>query len=234
MMPRGKGGRTARSVPVVALAALGLAVACGSGLALGTGPAAAQTKPGAAQAEPAAAETATYEGKAHRYTVTLPAGCRYEEGPGTVDAICAPDFNPEKSAVANAATALLLGVAAESLDGAGDTSVTGLLQRYTEAGFKEELPEAICGEQDRTRVKIENLSQSVEDERLIYTADVMCADVRFLQIGARHALVRHVIGPEAVYRLVARAPVEEFDRQRATVDAFFASFRLSGAEKAEK
>jgi hypothetical protein len=179
-------------------------------------------------------ETATFEGKPHRYTVTLPAGCRHEEGPGTVDAVCAPDFNPEMSAVANAASALVLAVAAESLDGAGDTSVADLLMRYTEAGFKEELPQAICGEQDRARVKIENLSQSVEGSRVIFTADVTCAEIKFLQIGARRAAVRHVIGPDAMYRLVARAPAEEFEKQRPTIDAFFASFRLTAIEKAEK
>jgi hypothetical protein len=179
-------------------------------------------------------ETATFEGKPHRYTVTLPAGCRHEEGPGTVDAVCAPDFNPEMSAVANAASALVLAVAAESLDGAGDTSVADLLMRYTEAGFKEELPQSICGEQDRARVKIENLSQSVEGSRVIFTADVTCAEIKFLQIGARRATVRHVIGPDAMYRLVARAPAEEFEKQRPTIDAFFASFRLTATEKAEK
>jgi hypothetical protein len=46
--------------------------------------------------------------------------------------------------------------------------------------------------------------------------------------------VRHVIGPYAVYRLVARAPAEEFEKQRATIDAFFASFRLTAIENAEK
>jgi hypothetical protein len=128
----------------------------------------------------------------------------------------------------------VLAVAAESVDGGADTSVNGLLQRYTEAGFKEELSEAICGEADRTRTKIENLSQSVEDQRLVYTADVACAEVKFLQIGPRRASVRHVIGPDGVYRLVARAPAEEFEKQRSTIDAFFASFRLTAAEKADK
>jgi hypothetical protein len=179
-------------------------------------------------------EAATYEGKPHRYAVTLPAGCRHVEGPGTVDAVCAPDFDLEKSAVADAATALVLAVAAESLDGVTDTSIAGLLQRYSEGAFKEELPEAICGEQDRARVKIENLSQSVEGQRVVYTADVTCAAIKFLQITARRAVVRHVIGPDAIYRLVARAPAEEFEKQRPTIDAFLASFRLTAVEKAEK
>jgi hypothetical protein len=223
MMRQARTGRARRGVPTAITIGLGLAalVLCGASLAL---PAAAQ----------AAGETMTFEAKPHRYTVTLPAGCRHEEGPGTVDAICAPDFDPEKSAVADATSALVLGVAAESLDGSADTSIAGLLQRYTEGGFKEELPEAICGESDRARAKIENLSQSVEDKHLVYTADVTCAEIKFLQIAPRRAAVRHVIGPDAVYRLVARAPAEAFEKQRSTINAFFSSFKLAASEKTEK
>jgi hypothetical protein len=201
------------------------------GMVLGLAVAAVSLAPGNAQSQ---AEAVTFEGKPHRYTVALPAGCRHEQGPGTVDAVCAPDFDPKKSAVAKAASALVLAVAAESLDGTGDTSIAGLLQRHTEAAFKEELPEAVCGESDKARVKIENLSQSVEDERLVYTADVVCAEIKFLQIVARQARVRHVIGPDAAYRLVARAPTEQFEKQRPTIESFFASFRLTAIEKAEK
>jgi hypothetical protein len=224
MMPRGKDWWTDRSVRIATLPAVGLAAAVLGAAVLRVSPLAAQTQP----------ETVTFESKQYRYTVTLPAGCRREVGPGTVDAVCAPDFAPQKSAVANAAGALVLGVAAESIEGSGDTGIAGLRQRYTEAGFKEELPEAICGEQDRGRVKIENFSQSEEGNRLVYTADVVCAEIKFLQIGSRRAIVRHVIGPYAVYRLVARAPAEEFEKQRATIDAFFASFRLTAIENAEK
>jgi hypothetical protein len=225
MMGRGKDGRTTARAHAAAMAGLGLALLGSVGLgALGIGPLAAQT----------GGVTATFEGKPHRYTVTLPAGCRHEEGPGTVDAVCAPDLDPEKSAVVNATAALLLAVAAESLDSAADASVAGLLQRYTEAGFRAELPEAICGEADRARIKIENLSQSIEGPHLVYSADVVCAEVRFLQIGRRRASVRHVIGPDSVFRLVARAPAEAFEKQRPTIDAFFTSFRLTSVEKAEK
>jgi hypothetical protein len=228
MMPRrrsgGKAGDAQRRVttslrPATLLPALGLAAA-----ALWCSPINAQSQ----------GEAATFEGKPHRYTVSLPTGCRHETGPGTIDAICAPDFDAEKSAVARSASALLLAVAAESLEGAGDTGIATLLERYTAAGFREELPEAVCGEQDRARVKIENLSQSEEGTSLVYTADVVCAEIKFLQIGARRARVRHVIGPDAVYRLLARAPMDEFERQRGTIDAFFSSFRLAGIEKAEK
>jgi hypothetical protein len=183
--------------------------------------------PAAAQAP---GDTARYESKQYHYAVALPAGCRREEGPGTIDAVCAPDFDPEKSAVAGAANALVLGVAAEAVKGEGDTSASGLLQRFTEAGFREELPETVCGESDKARVKIENVNQVVEDNtRVVYSADVVCADVRFLQIGERRASVRTVIGPDVVYRLVARAPAEVFAQQRAPIDAFLASFRVISA-----
>ena len=178
--------------------------------------------PGAAQQ---ALETTTFESSQLRYTVALPSGCRHEEGPGTVDAICATDFDSAKSAVAGNATALVLGIAAESLAPEGDISTDGLRQRHGEAGFREELPEAVCGESDKARVKIEGFKEIAEEGRLVYTASVVCAPIRFLQIGERRAAVRHVMAPDMRYRLVARALTEDFEKQRATVDAFFASFR---------
>jgi hypothetical protein len=177
--------------------------------------------PGAAQQAP---EAATYESSEFRYTVALPSGCRHEEGPGTVDAICSTDFAPEKSAVARNATSLVLGVAAEMLASEGEPSVDALRQRHAEAAFREELPEAVCGESDKARVRIEGFKETVEEGRLVYAANVVCAPVRFLQIGERRAAVRHVMAPDMRYRLLARALTEDFDKQRATIDAFFASF----------
>jgi hypothetical protein len=185
--------------------------------------------PGTAQQAP---ETTTFESSQFRYTVAVPSGCRHEEGPGTVDAVCADDFDAEKSASASNATSLVLGVAAEALAPEGDTSVDGLRQRHGEAEFREELAEAVCGESDKARVKIEGFKESVEGDRLVYAASVICAPVKFLQIGERRAAVRHVMAPDMRYRLVARAPAEDFDRQRATIDAFFASFRALGSESA--
>jgi hypothetical protein len=60
----------------------------------------------------------------------------------------------------------------------------------------------------------------------VYTADVACAEVKFLQIGARRASVRYLIAPDVRYRLLARAPSEAFESRKAVVDAFLASFRL--------
>jgi len=191
------------------------------GIALAAGLAGAQ----------APAETKTFENGQFRFSVAVPAGCRHEEGPGTIDAVCSPDFDPERSAVAANASALVLLVAAEAV--AGDAGKTGseLQQRYGEAGLREELSEAICGESDKARVKISNVKEAVEATRVTYTADVVCAEVKFLQIGERRASVRHVITPDARYRLVARALAEDFDKQREAIDAFFASFQVLPATK---
>jgi predicted DCC family thiol-disulfide oxidoreductase YuxK len=125
-------------------------------------------------------------------------------------------------------------VSAQIVTAEGDTSPAGLQQRYTQAAFKEELADAVCGEADKARVKIENLKGAVEDAHVVYSADVACAAVKFLQIGERRAAVRQVIAPDVHYRLVARAQAEDFAKQRATIDAFFASFRVLPAVKAER
>jgi len=179
----------------------------------------------------APAETKTFENSQFRYQVALPAGCRHEEGPGTIDAVCSTDFDPERSAVASNVSALVLVVGAETVAGDAGKTVSELQQRYGEAGFREELAEAICGESDKARVKIDNLKEALEDARVVYTADVVCAEVKFLQIGERRASVRYVIASDMRYRLVARALAEDFEKQRETIDAFFASFRVLPAGK---
>jgi hypothetical protein len=177
------------------------------------------------------AETRTFENSRFRFAIALPAGCRHDEGPGTIDAVCSADFDPEQSATASNATALLLAVGAETVaDDAGKTA-NELQQRYGVDAFRDELPEAVCGESDKARVKIGNVKEVVEETGLVYTAEVVCAEVKFLQVGERRALVRHVIGPGRRYRLVARALAEDFDRQRETIDAFFASFRVLPAAR---
>ena len=77
-----------------------------------------------------AATTKTIANERYRYAVALPAGCRLQEGPGTVDAVCAKDFDPERSALASSATALVMEVGAEVVaDDAGRTAGE-LAQRY--------------------------------------------------------------------------------------------------------
>jgi hypothetical protein len=46
-----------------------------------------------------AAEIKTFENAELRYSITLPAGCRYQEGPGTLEAVCSPEFDPVKSLI---------------------------------------------------------------------------------------------------------------------------------------
>jgi hypothetical protein len=176
-------------------------------------------------------ETKDFENTQFRYAVALPAGCRHEEGPGTIDAVCSLDFDPERSAIASNAGALVLAVGAEVVEADAGKTLSELRQRYGEAGFKEELPEAICGESDKARVQINNFKEVLEEARVVYTADVVCAEVKFLQLRERRAAVRYLIAPDVRYRLVARAPTEEFEKQRGTIDAFFASFRLLPAGK---
>jgi hypothetical protein len=179
----------------------------------------------------APAQTRTVENSRFRFAIVLPAGCRHDEGPGTLDAVCSGEFDPEKSAKASAATSLLLAVAAEAVAEDGGKTLNELQQRYGGAAFKDELPEAVCGESDKARVKIGNVKEVVEEAHVVLTADVVCKEVRFLQIGERRALVRHVITPEVRYRLVARALAEDFETQRETIGAFFAGFRVLPAAK---
>ena len=178
--------------------------------------------PIAAQA-PAAA-TKTFESTQFRYTVALPAGCRHEEGPGTLDAVCSADLDPEKSAAASNAGSLVLGVVAEVVAGDAGKTASELAQSYSETSFRDELPEAICGESEKGRVKIGNVRQVLEEARVVYTADVICSEIKFLQIAERRASVRLLIVPGTRYRLVARAPREDFEAQKDAIEAFFVSF----------
>jgi hypothetical protein len=180
---------------------------------------------GIAAAE-AGQDTKIFEIAELRYSVELPNGCRHDEGPGTLDAICSPDLDPEKSAAASAAVALVLEVGVESVPADAGAPPAELAQRYGEAQFKEELAEAICGESDRAKVKIDNPKQVLEAARVVYTAGVTCPEIKFLGLGERRAMVQFVIAPGLRYRLMARALTEDFEKRKEAVDAFFASFRI--------
>lgn len=179
--------------------------------------------PTAAQA-PAA--TKTYANEHYHYTVALPDGCRHEEGPGTLDAVCAKNLDPEQSARTDSAAALIMEVAAEIVPADSGATIDDLTKRYDETAFRRDLPQAVCGESDATRARINNVQQTLEETRVVYRADVICAEVRFLQIAERRASVRYLVGPEARYRLIARAPIEEFENHKQAIDAFFESFRV--------
>ena len=171
-------------------------------------------------------ETKAFESSEFRYSITLPAGCRHDEGPGTLDAVCSNELDPEKSAKADATSALVLEVGVEPVPDDAGKAPADLAQRYDEAQFKADLPEAVCGEFDRTRVKIDNAKQVLEEARVAYTADVACPEIKFLGLGERRAMVQLFLTPGKRYRLMARAPKEDFEQRKEAVDAFFASFRI--------
>jgi len=171
-------------------------------------------------------ETKAFASDQYRYSVTLPAGCRHEEGPGTLDAVCATDFDPDKSAMASAAAALVLELGVEPVPEDAGKAATELARRYDEAQFKAEVPENVCGEADKTRVKIDNVKQVVEEARVAYMADVTCPEIKFLGLGERRAAVEVFVTPGLRYRLMARAPKEELEQHKEAVAAFFASFRI--------
>ncbi len=183
-------------------------------------PALAQTTPAAMQA---------FENPKFHYAVSLPSGCRHDEGPGTLEAVCSPEFDAEKSATASAAASVVLEVATETVAEDADKPAAELAQRYSEAQFKEELPEGVCGESDRARVKIDNVKQVLEDARVVYTADVVCSEIKFLGLGERQAVVQFLITPGLRYRLMARALKEDFEQKKPSIDAFLASFRVTTA-----
>jgi hypothetical protein len=178
----------------------------------------------------APAATQAFEDAKFHYTVALPTGCRHDEGPGTLEAVCSPEFDAEKSATASAAASVVLEVSAEVVADDANKPAADLAQGYGETQFKEELPESVCGEGDRARVKIDNVRQVLEEARVVYTADVVCSEIKFLALGERQAVVRFLITPGVRYRLMARALKEDFDQKKPSIDAFLASFRLTSAK----
>jgi hypothetical protein len=174
----------------------------------------------------AAADTKSFESAEFRYSVALPTGCRHDEGPGTLDAICSADLDPDKSSEVSAATALVLEVGVEPVPADGGAAPADLAQRYGEVQFKEELAETVCGETDRAKVKIDAAKQVLEDARVVYTAGVLCPEIKFLGLGERRAMVQFLVTPGLRYRLIARAPKEDFEQRKDAIGAFFASFRI--------
>jgi hypothetical protein len=177
-----------------------------------------------------AASTKAFESSEYRYVASFPSACRSEEGPGTLDAICSPDLDPDKSAEASADASLVFEVVAEPVPGDVGKASTVLAQSFGEGDFKQELPEMVCGG-GSDRVRIDNLAKVVEDTRVVYTADVICPEVKFLGIGERRASARYLITPGLRYRLVARALSDDYTQRKDTIDAFFSSFKVLAQEK---
>jgi hypothetical protein len=172
-----------------------------------------------------AAPTKTFENSQFHFSVALPLGCRHEEGPGTLDAICSSELDADKSVEAPATASLLLEVDVEPVPQDADKGPGDLAQGFSEANFKDELPEAVCGEADKARVRIDNVKQVLDRTRVMYTASIACPEIKFLGLGERDGIVQFLITPGLRYRLLARAPKDDFDQNRASIDAFFASFK---------
>ena len=175
MMGRGKDGRTTAHALAAAMAGLGLATREAWALVhCGIGRLAAQT----------AGVTATFEGKPHRYTVTLPAGCRHEEGPGHGRCDLRTRFRRREER----------GHQRDRRSAAGGGGRVARQRRTTRAlpascsatprrASRRSCPRPFAARQTGRGSRSRISSQSVEDRRVVYTADVVCAEVRFLQIG---------------------------------------------------
>jgi hypothetical protein len=167
---------------------------------------------------PASARTKTFLNSDLKYAIDLPAACRHVEGPGTLEAVCSVDLDPERSAKIAAAGAFLLEIDAEAVP--ADAKV------YGQAEFRQELPEAVCGESDGNKVKITGIAETRDGARTTFKADVVCPEMRFLALPERRAEVRYVIAAGARYRMMARVPADDVPATKPAADAFFASFRI--------
>jgi hypothetical protein len=173
--------------------------------------------------EPAAAKPRTIDNAELKYSITVPSECRTEEGPGTLEAICSPDFDEAKSAEMSAAGALLLEIDAEA--------VPADAKPYGEAEFKLEVPEAVCGESDTAKVKLVDVKTSKDVTATVLTASVTCPEIKFLGLGERQAQVRYVMQPGFRYRLMARALTSDAAKVKAATEGFMTSFKTTGGAK---
>jgi hypothetical protein len=178
---------------------------------------------GLAILEPALAKPRTIDNTELKYSITVPSECRVEEGPGTLEAICSPDFDEAKSAELSAAGALLLEIDAEA--------VPSDAKPYGEADFKLEVPEAVCGESDTTKVKLTDVKTAKDGAATVLSAAVTCPEIKFLGLGERQAQVRYVMQPGFRYRLMARVLTSDASKVKAATDSFFASFKTTGGAK---
>ena len=158
-----------------------------------------------------------------KYSVTVPAECRIVEGPGTLEAICAPDFDEAKSAELAAAGALLLEVDAERVP--ADAKV------YAEGEFRREVPEAVCGDAESLKVKLTNVKANKVGDSDVFTTTVTCPEIKFLGLAERTAEVRYVIAPGFRYRLMARALSSDWTVVKAATEGFLQSFKASAEKK---
>ena len=173
---------------------------------------------GAVTAKPRVVENAEL-----KYSVTLPSECRTEQGPGTLEAICSPDFDEAKSAEMATAQALLLELDAEKIPAEARDA-------YTETEFRQELPESVCGESGDGKTKLSDVKVATDGAISSFSANVICPELKFLSLPERSASVRYVIAPGFRYRLMARSLRSDSDKVKSAADAFLASFK-PGLEK---
>jgi hypothetical protein len=154
-----------------------------------------------------------------KFAVALPAACRHLTGPGTVEAVCAPDLDPSRRGDVQTAAAILLEVEAE------EAPVDA--PAYSETAFRQELPETVCGESDPARVTLSDVASVSDGARRIWSARVVCAPVPFLQLGERQAQARTIVAGPFRYRLTARWPTADADAARAVAERFLRSFETT-------
>ena len=172
--------------------------------------------------QPLAARPRTIENTDLKYSIAIPSECRTQEGPGTLEAICAPDMDEAKSVDIPAATSLLLEVDAEP--------VPADAKPYTETEFRQDVPEAVCGEADNPKTKMVNVKQTQDAGAAVFTATVTCPEIKFLALPERIADVRYVMSKAFRYRLMARSLVSDAEAAKPVKQAYLSSFK-PGAEK---
>ncbi len=158
-----------------------------------------------------------FENKELKYRIELPDTCRHNEGPGTLEAVCAPSLDARASADIAAAGALLMEIDAEAVP--ADAKPYGL------AEFRDELPDAVCGESDASKVKLSDVTDSKAGGLTTLRATIACPAIGFLGLPERTAEARYVIAPGMRYRLMARVPAGDVAKAKPAMDAFFASFK---------
>ena len=173
-------------------------------------------------AQPLAARPRTIDNTELKYSISIPSECRTLEGPGTLEAICAPDMDEAKSIDIPAATSLLLEVDAEP--------VPADAKPYTETEFRQDVPEAVCGEADNPKTKLESVKQTPDAGATVFTATVTCPEIKFLALPERVADVRYVMSKTYRYRLMARSLMADAEATKAARQAYLSSFKPT-AEK---
>ena len=174
-------------------------------------------------AQPLAARPRTVENAELKYSVAVPSECRTQEGPGTLEAICAPDMDEAKSVDIPAAISLFLEVDAEP--------VPADAKAYTETEFRQDVPEAVCGETDNPKTKFEGIKQSQVGGASIFTATITCPEIKFLGLPERVADVRYVMSQTFRYRLMARSLVSDAEATKAAKQAYLSSFKPAAEKK---